>query len=554
MDFETLHQASLEYGIYDADQRDINPFWYRESMHTGYEFRPGPREPDKFQPSCRLDLDETGNYDPSAKGLQQFLPIKRVRYPPLPQVDENGEPLPKKTRATTWQNGRFRGCSLIITLSLNTDKARDVLASGKNNWPFDSPDSSIASYESFWTQGCPSPPSSTSENAEPYLFRPRDRNIDDDDQGDIDEEIDISKITLGHPAARGCIPCFKLRLPCPLLQEGATYPCLDCVEDDLDCELILPPLRKRSCQGCRRRRIQCSYLESNSDHTQPCRTCSNIAVKCVAGPATGRTRTGPSLDQVDIGTMKNSPILPIVKTRPFITCTPCRREHRWCSLRTYAQPAPCNRCTSSATPCTFEPLTNKELKRSQNRLVHLSLSSTTAQQNSTITTRLHAKPKPAHPAADITKTITTRLPHPILFNYLPIDGDTTPSCNFCPASTSLFPLLGLGTVKPTVVDTIDGYIEVCNGHTSSGGHLPTRMCVSCTLDRLCVVSCAGRHEMKRLEKMGDPGGFEYEKVIGWLVGDDDNEEGGVGEGGKGVVDWEWKMGAKEMKEEKKDAG
>ncbi|KAL8945871.1 MAG: hypothetical protein Q9222_007652, partial [Ikaeria aurantiellina] len=335
MDFAELEKAAHEYGIYDADQREINPFWYRESMHTGYEFRPGPREPDKPQPSCRLDLDETGNYDPSAKALPQFVPIKRFRYPPVPQVDKNGEPLPKKPRTTTWQRGRFNGCSLVITLRLNLDKARNILAAGTNNWPFDSPDSSIASYETFWSQSCPS--SQSSDNPEPYLFRPRDRNIHDDDQGDLDEEIDISKITLGHPAARGCIPCLRLRLPCPLLQEGATYPCQDCVEDGYDCELVLPPPQKRSCQGCRRRRIPCSYLESGSDHIQPCRTCSAIAVKCIAGPATGRTRTGPALDQViNLGTTKNSPVLPTIKTRPFVTCTPCRREHKWCSLRTYA--------------------------------------------------------------------------------------------------------------------------------------------------------------------------------------------------------------------------
>ncbi len=57
----------------------------------------------------------------------------------------------------------------------------------------------------------------------------------------------LEEITLGHPEARGCKGCFELRHRCPLLDEGSRYPCNICVEDGLDCELVMESTEKRGC-------------------------------------------------------------------------------------------------------------------------------------------------------------------------------------------------------------------------------------------------------------------------------------------------------------------
>lgn len=104
MNFDELERASFHHAIYDADQTDINPLWYRESLNTGYEFRLAPRDPEKPQPSCRIDQDLSGDYDPSVKRARQILPIKRKREPqPLP-ADGSREPAHRKPRLMTWQN------------------------------------------------------------------------------------------------------------------------------------------------------------------------------------------------------------------------------------------------------------------------------------------------------------------------------------------------------------------------------------------------------------------------------------------------------------------
>ncbi|KAL8798950.1 MAG: hypothetical protein Q9223_004026, partial [Gallowayella weberi] len=223
IDFDELERASLQHSIYDTDQLDPNPFWYRESLNSGYDFRLGPRDPELPQPSCRFDQDESGDFDPSAKRLPQLVPVKRKREPAPPQLDENGEPVPRKPRQVTWQFGRFNGLSLPITLKLTSSRGLQLLAKGTDNWPADDePESST--HSSIFTSASVGTSNTSNENcADPYVFRQRDKAYyGEHDQPDVDDELDLSKITLGHPAARGCIPCLKLRLPCPLLEEGAT--------------------------------------------------------------------------------------------------------------------------------------------------------------------------------------------------------------------------------------------------------------------------------------------------------------------------------------------
>ncbi|KAL8684697.1 MAG: hypothetical protein Q9224_006181, partial [Gallowayella concinna] len=520
IDFDELERASLQHSIYDIDQFDPNPFWYRESLNTGYEFRLGPRDPELPQPSCRIDQDESGDFDPSAKNLQQVVPIKRKREPAPPQLDENGEPVPRKARQVTWQFGRFNGLSLPITLKLTSRRGLHLLASGIDNWPADDEPESSTHSSIFTSTSVETSNTSVENHSDPYVFRLRDKAYyDERDQLDVDDELDLSKITLGHPAARGCIPCLKLRLPCPLLEEGATYPCYHCTGDGCDCELILQPPRKRSCQGCRRRRLTCSYLDPNSDHSQPCRTCFAVHDKCIAGPANGRTRTGPSLDQVDpTKSLKASSQIPL--GRRFVNCTQCRQAKRWCSLRA-GQEGPCNRCKASGISCTFESLPST-LKKGKLPLEPIS-------QSQPITTSFSAHYPTFDPFApetlfpqSITKTITTRLAHPITFNYTPHSESDTPHCHWC--EDVRHGLLGLGTLTVTVMSISTasgaegsaGYTELEGGHTSQG-HLPSRMCPSCTLDRFIILGCEG-HEFSAVPSF-DPKTFNGDLIMSVLSGE-----------------------------------
>lgn len=503
MNFLDLEQASFHHPIYDADRTNNNPLWYRESLNTGYEFRLGPRDPDKPLPSCRFDQDLSGDYDPSTRKSRQLLPIKRKRdlaFPSQP-ADSSDESVQRKARPMSWQNGRFNGLSLPIILKLDSDRGREMLALGTDHWPLD---------PTFWSHSASSSSSSLPEyDPEPYVFRRREgvRNANRN-RTDTDEDVDLSNITIGHPAARGCIPCLKLRLPCSLLEEGATYPCQDCIEDGYDCELVVEPLTKRSCQGCRRRRIRCSYLGPDSDHSKACRTCSSIGVKCVAGPANGRTRTGPSLDQAfhiaDFISTTN-PTPQAESCRLFVTCSQCRQVKKWCSLRK-GQEGPCNRCKANSASCTFEALPNSRiknrlrLKNKQTESQTLSPSLANVQQGHP----MHGTANSSTPS----KTISTRLPHPILFNHEPFS-----SCSWC--IDPLHGLLGLGTLQPIVFDTPAGYIEISGGHTSQG-HSPSRMCVSCTLDRFSILACE-KHELRLLGSSMDPGAFDVGNVMQYLV-------------------------------------
>ena len=523
LDFDELERASaaLQHSIYDTDCIDTDPFWYRESLNTGYEFRLGPRDPDLPQPSCRIDQDESGDFDPSGKRIQPLVPLKRRREPAPPELDESGEPIPRKSRQVTWQFGRFNGLSLIVTLKLNSSRGLHLLAAGTDNWPADDePESSSStthSHDSIFTaQSGGISNTSLESHAEPYVFRPRDKACYDEyHQKDVDEDIDLSKVTLGHPAARGCVPCLKLRLPCPLLQEGATYPCRHCVEDSCECELVIQPPLKRSCEGCRRRRLNCSYLDPSSDHSQPCRTCSAIGVKCVAGPTNGRTRTGPSLDQVD-PTKSLRKLSRISLGRRFVNCTQCRQAKKWCSLRG-GQEGPCNRCKTSGISCTFESL-RSTLKKAIVEVdkVPLSLPDPKGKRADVFN-----DPFAAVIAQPVMKTVTTRLAHPISFNFTPSNIGDTPYCHWC--TDILHGLLGLGTVTVTVMalttitghESSAGYTEMEGGHTSHG-HLPSRMCPECTLDRFSIISCSS-HSLSALPSASDP--IDQTRIMDALAGD-----------------------------------
>ena len=153
------------------------------------------------------------------------------------------------------------------------------------------------------------------------------------------------------------------------------------------------------------KRICCSYREEGSDHRQPCSNCANKRLKCIAGPASGRTRTGPALDSALPGRVCTS-------RRAFVRCRQCRNAKRWCSLVKNKTATKCDECIKTNEKCTFEAV-HKATARAR-------LSGTIAARPQGL---LNTYPKPT---GNITQFIKTKLAYPIKLDY---DGGFP--CQWC---------------------------------------------------------------------------------------------------------------------------
>ncbi|KAL8964239.1 MAG: hypothetical protein Q9183_004593 [Haloplaca sp. 2 TL-2023] len=520
-----VEKSSLFDSIYDDDgPEDNDPYWYRPSLKCGYQFRLGPRDPNLPMPSDPADEDETGTFDPDRKAYPEFkfLKEKRERTPSLfgedeDDIDENEEsgasrePREKRPRIHTWQNGRYNGLSLPIVLKLGTsEKAKILLGSHLNNWPVEErdEDSVPAKYEDLWLRSLERLSKDRGKQESIYNIRPRNVTCltapysNSSQRRVSDDPINIHNMTLGHPAARGCIACLQIGLPCSLLEEGGTYPCQSCVEDHCDCELVIEPPRKRACERCRGRRFLCSYAlvtkdEDDKIFRSPCDECQKTGFKCLAGPVTGRTRVGPSLDQDLTGkqSKKVRRILPILgERRKYVECTHCRKAKKRCPLRNGGDP-PCTRCKNDSVTCDFQslrPATKKCPSPSSNET---QVSNNVTEEN---------------PADTLTRT---RLANPIVFNC----GASSPSpiqtqslrCHFC--SDILYPLLGIA--KPETTDQ-----SQAQGST---------MCTACTVDRIQIIAC-DEHSLVPLDGT-DSDTFPHERVTEYLLSDEPEKE----------CFWEW---------------
>ena len=278
------------------------------TVDAKYEFRLGPRLANSIQLGSWVDQDGSGNYDPNAKFDPAVQPLpeipagrKREREREgRTNVDMYREYQDKRPRRMTWRSGRLNGKRLPVTLSFKSRKSLAMLrkfGSSLDHWPSSAivPDDSGGAWKSWW-------------NAEPKCFgahyqEPSGRVRTCADKSKASPLMHLSSgtgprsedVMIGHPAARGCKPCLVLNQRCALLDEGERYPCKACTEDGLDCDLVIEPAKKGTCLACRKRRVTCSY-RTQEDHQGPCENCNNKGFKCVAGPASGRTRSGPSLD------------------------------------------------------------------------------------------------------------------------------------------------------------------------------------------------------------------------------------------------------------------
>lgn len=517
MAFQVGQHSSPLPSISDHDANKERLRHIADFFQSKYNFRTAARGSVRSLTTW-LDQDKSGDYDPDSKTAQPEVTPKRRREPLAGVQDVFGQAKPKKPRSNTWQLGRQNGqsCPVIFRLASAAGRASlKRLREDPDKWLSQPSQSEISdSCTSLWfTNGSSFETDDTSHSSEPYSLRKQSRN----QIGKLSLHFDnhtsqpipgLEEITLGHPAARGCKGCLQLGIHCTLLKEGYTYPCVDCVEDDIECELVLPPLKKRPCENCRRRKIVCSYREGG-DHRLPCQQCTDSTLKCIAGPLSGRTRTGPCLDQ-DISAKQR--FVPTAQ-RPFIKCTQCRQVKRWCSLKSKDQEAPCKHCKSAGIDCTFEKLPEKPKKI---RRVSAKRAERLKQIQDLAVTD----------GAPMTKVIRTRYAHPITFNYLPCDeNEEEPvTCDWC-ASLG-FGILGLEEVEVEIIDpgAGQGYIEVSGGHTRRG-RKPSRMCPDCTIERLQISGCK-THDIRPIEGL-DPDDFDFDAAIERLLSGMQTEAGSI---------------------------
>ncbi|MCJ1384031.1 hypothetical protein MMC17_007146 [Xylographa soralifera] len=457
--------------------------------NQSYDFRPGPRQHTRLRTTW-LDQDNSGDFDPNFEHPSPKTVIVSKRQRPHYSGEESGRFETKKPKLFSWQSGRHNGHSCPVTITLKSDRGAALLqylGTFPDHWP--EPGPADEQKEQNFTEV-------SLGSVKPQRLRQRNKIPSDSaslDAAQDDNLPSLADITLGHPAARGCKGCFEINSPCSLLQEGERYPCFDCREDNIDCELILPPPKKRQCESCRRRKIVCSYRISD-DHAKPCQDCTKSGYNCVAGPFNGRTRTGPSLDQ-DFSQFIRTP------ERPYKSCTECRRSRKSCSLLSHPGYGDCNRCNALGQHCTFEAVVPdiKGIVRKQQTEV-----------SKTFDDGIKATiPK----VSSVKKTIKTRLAHPILFNYEASDNGSDP-CHWC--EDQIYGILGLAQVHVEVIDYQDGqgYVEIEGGHTAVGKP-PSRMCGMCTCERLRITACTS-HDLEQIED-ADLDVVDPDTVMEWMT-------------------------------------
>lgn len=273
--------------------------------------------------------------------------------------------------------------------------------------------------------------------------------------------------------------------------------------------------------------LVCSYDE-DSDPLFPCLNCFKRDVKCLAGPKSGRTRTGPSLDQCFVGVQRvRSPAHRLqnslgacqisepegISSDPRseaqctqIYCDQCSiASKRWCSLSKESSKADCDYCKQNSFCCAPESAYARDLRRTR-----------TEERNS-----IMIEERPIQAARRTSKplqrqTIVTKLAHPIKFNYLGTEGDGTIGCHWC--EDLYYGLQGFGKTILEVQDLGDaqGYAETGDGFTAAG-FLPSRMCHGCTTERMSILVCKG-HDMEALEGI-DLFHPPHESYLDWLEPD-----------------------------------
>jgi len=198
-----------------------------------------------------IDQDESDDYDPSqAQRHPMLAPILKRKRTRLESIDDRAL---KRPKISTWQQGRTNGQQLTVKFKLTSEPGRACLRAFGDTMDNRPPPQACASNTaemSGWVGAIDTDRTGFPNYGEGH-YRLRKRN--DCDLRKISTYNgcalpELSSITLGKPEARGCKACLALCVRCPLLDDGSRYPCDECRNDDIDCELIVQPTEKRRCE------------------------------------------------------------------------------------------------------------------------------------------------------------------------------------------------------------------------------------------------------------------------------------------------------------------
>lgn len=231
-----------------------------------------------------LDHDVSGNYDPDRRSstLEPRRPKRRKRRHVFAEDGDDDdlsyrrERAVEAKRARTYLSGRQNGDRFVITLDLKFDRGKELQIKFKDKFQVPS---EYAGCWNFLDDEDPSDSnrvSSDEQGRSSYRLRPRYEKMD-------------PNIGLGHPVARGCKSCYFAEDRCPMLDPDRIYPCYYCIEGGCVCELLVEPPKKRACEHCKKRRMKCSYQDSDDDekHKKPCDGCQAASYRWVVGPKIG---------------------------------------------------------------------------------------------------------------------------------------------------------------------------------------------------------------------------------------------------------------------------
>jgi hypothetical protein len=226
----------------------------------------------------------------------------------------------------------------------------------------------------------------------------------------------------------------------------------------------------KGCWACREIHQDCSLLEDQFAY--PCQTCKEDNIDCEL-------------------------IIPPEWKR---ACERCRRSGKTCSYShgETDHSVSCEQCQARGIPCIAGPAKGKpplELRTKKEKRESCAVPGDSKSIWDTIPP-LPANDEPDDPATLTpalknrnTRIIHTSLAHPVDFAYEPPRDGTNP-CHWC--TNFVYGIMGLGRRAVEVIDFGDGrYVEINGGHVKDG-HEPSRMCVTCALERIHIANCS-RH-------------------------------------------------------------
>lgn len=243
--------------------------------------------------------------------------------------------------------------------------------------------------------------------------------------------------------------------------------------------------------------IEC---EKNLLPSMPCHNCSRHGFNCVTALQKGRTWKIPSSNQ-DL-MQKKTPEPSALRPQNLLghchaqrnrknSCDNCAKLKKRCSLEKQKTIPPCDYCLTFGIDCAPKFSNN----RRKDTAPGIQEEWTGKEKRATVVEEKNSlKASNSSNSTSRGGIIVTKLAHPINFNH-----EASDDCNWC--QDQYHGLVGLPRLEVKVWDFGDayGYIEQSGGHIANG-HPPSRMCLSCTLDRTKILSCEG-HDVQYTEEM-----------------------------------------------------